>query len=168
MTPMDTRKAGLAGAIVAIVVVLDQLSKQVIQMRLALHDRIEILGDAVRLTYIRNQGAAFGIHAGPNSRFIFLGISTIALGILAALFRVTPATDRLRLTAIALIAGGAVGNIIDRLVSDAGVVDFVDVGLGNLRWPVFNVADTAVTIGALVLALSLWREDRRLEARAGG
>jgi signal peptidase II len=163
---MEARKAGFAGAIVAVVVALDRLTKQVVQMRMELYDRIEILGDAVRLTYIRNPGAAFGIHAGPNSRYIFLGISIIALGILAALYRVTPAADRLRLTAIALIAGGAVGNIIDRLMSGAGVVDFVDVGLGDLRWPVFNVADMAVTTGALVLALSLWREDRRLEARA--
>jgi signal peptidase II len=167
MKSMDTRKAGWAGSIGVAVVALDQLTKRIVQMGMELHDRIEILGDAIRLTYIRNPGAAFGIHAGPNSRWIFLGISIIALGILAALYRVTPATDRLRLTSIALIAGGAIGNIIDRLTSSAGVVDFVDVGLGDLRWPVFNVADMAVTTGALVLALSLWREDRRLEVRAG-
>jgi signal peptidase II len=167
MKSIGRGKAAWAGSIVTVVVALDQLTKQIVQKGMELHDRIEILGDAIRLTYIRNPGAAFGIHAGPNSRWIFLGISIIALGILAALYRVTPVADRLRLTSIALIAGGAIGNIIDRLMSSAGVVDFVDVGLGDLRWPVFNVADMAVTTGALVLAVSLWREDRRLEVRAG-
>lgn len=164
MMPDTGSRAKLAGLVVTVVVVLDQVTKRIVQTRMQLHDRIEVLGDAIRLTYIRNPGAAFGIHAGPNSRFIFLAISVIALGILAAIYRFTPAADRLRIVSIGLISGGAIGNIIDRVTSAAGVVDFVDVGLGDLRWPVFNVADMAVTTGAIVLALSLWREDRRLEA----
>ena len=163
MTGTGAAKAKWAAPIVVTVVALDQATKWVVQTTMELHDRIGVLGDAIRLTYIRNPGAAFGIHAGSNSRLIFLGISIVALGILAGLYRYTAAGDRLRLISISLIAGGAIGNIIDRLGSAAGVVDFVDVGLGDLRWPVFNVADVAVTTGAVVLALSLWREDRRLD-----
>lgn len=156
-------KARWAIVVIGTVVVLDFVTKRIVLGTMTLHERIPILGDAVRLTYIRNPGAAFGLHAGENSRFIFLGISLAALGILAALYRVTPAADRLRIFAIALISGGALGNLMDRIQSSAGVVDFLDVGLGDLRWPVFNVADIAVTTGAILLALSLWREDRRLE-----
>ncbi|MGH7447666.1 MAG: signal peptidase II, partial [Longimicrobiales bacterium] len=61
--------------------------------------------------------------------------------------------------------GGAVGNLIDRVRSASGVVDFIDVGVGSVRWPVFNVADMAVTTGAIILALSLWKEEQEVERR---
>jgi signal peptidase II len=61
---------------------------------------------------------------------------------------------------VALVTAGALGNMIDRVRSPRGVVDFLDVGVGNVRWPVFNVADIAVTTGAILLALSLWREEQ--------
>lgn len=160
---VDRTKAKWAVPTIGIVLVADFVTKRIVESRMELYDRIDILGEVVRLTYILNPGAAFGIHAGAASRYIFLGISILALAILAALYRHTPPADRLRLLSIALISGGAIGNIVDRIRSSAGVVDFVDIGLGELRWPVFNVADMAVTTGAIVLALSLWREDRRLE-----
>jgi signal peptidase II len=78
----------------------------------------------------------------------------------------TPAVDRLRLSAIALICGGAIGNLIDRVRSENGVVDFIDVGVDTIRWPIFNVADLAVTTGAIILALSLWKEEQHIESRA--
>jgi signal peptidase II len=78
--------------------------------------------------------------------------------------------DRVRLGTLALVCAGAVGNVIDRLRSSLGVVDFVDVGIGARRWPTFNVADSAITVGAITLAVSLWLEsraqDRAKEARA--
>ncbi len=82
--------------------------------------------------------------------------------------RETPPTDRLRQVAVGFVAGGAAGNLIDRILSARGVVDFIDVGLGSLRWPTFNVADIAVSCGAVALALSLWREDVRRRADAAG
>ena len=72
-----------------------------------------------------------------------------------------PAGDRFRQLALGLVAGGAAGNLIDRIRSGRGVVDFLDVGIGALRWPTFNVADIAVSCGAIALAISLWREDAR-------
>ena len=71
-----------------------------------------------------------------------------------------PAWTSFRLVALALVCGGAVGNLVDRIRSAQGVVDFVDIGLGSWRWPTFNVADSAITIGAIALGLSLWQEGR--------
>jgi signal peptidase II len=73
--------------------------------------------------------------------------------------------DRFRQLALGLVAGGAAGNLIDRIRSSRGVVDFLDVGVGSLRWPTFNVADIAVSCGGIALAIALWREDHR-RARA--
>ena len=72
--------------------------------------------------------------------------------------------DSLRLAALGLVCGGAVGNLIDRVLSARGVVDFIDVGVGTYRWPTFNIADSAVTVGAVVLAYVLWMEGREDQA----
>lgn len=154
-------KAGLFAAVLTGVVGLDFITKIVVQRSIVLYDQVQLIGDYVRLTYIHNPGAAFGIGLGPYSRFIFLFLSLIALGALAAMYWVTPMRDKIRLTSIALICGGAVGNLLDRVRSTDGVVDFMDIGIGQLRWPVFNVADVAVTCGAIFLALSLWREEQK-------
>lgn len=156
-------KAMLFGGVLAGVLTLDLITKLLIQRSFTLYQQVPIIGDYVRLTYIYNPGAAFGIHLGEYSRFIFLFLSLLALTALAAMYWVTPARDRVRLASIALICGGALGNLLDRVRSADGVVDFLDVGIGNLRWPVFNVADVAVTTGAIFLALSLWREEQHTE-----
>jgi signal peptidase II len=82
-----------------------------------------------------------------------------ALFILGRLYRATRDGDLLRTLAISLVCAGAVGNLIDRIRSAQGVVDFIDVGIGDARWPTFNVADMAVSIGAFLLAWVLWGED---------
>ncbi len=162
---MSTRveKVRLLAVVLATVVLLDLVTKTLVQSNFTLDQQVDVLGSVIRLTYIQNPGAAFGLYFGPWSRQIFLALSLVALVVLAALYWYTPAPDKARLLAIALLCGGALGNLVDRMRSPRGVVDFVDVGLGAIRWPVFNVADIAVTTGAIVLALSLWREDRRIE-----
>jgi signal peptidase II len=89
--------------------------------------------------------------------------------VLTSIYRATPNADRLRLLAVALVGAGAIGNILDRLRYERGVVDFLDVGIGARRWWVFNVADSAVTVGALLLLISYLLEERRERAsrRAG-
>lgn len=154
-------KGGLFALVMGTVVVLDYITKLIVQRSFHLYQQVNVVGDYLRLTYIHNPGAAFGIHLGPYSRPIFLILSIVALAALAGMYWVTPVRDRIRLGAIALICGGAVGNLIDRIRSARGVVDFLDVGIGDLRWPVFNVADIAVTTGAIFLALSLWREEQQ-------
>jgi signal peptidase II len=156
-------KTRMLAIIVGLVVILDQATKLLVQQSFRLYQQVDLVGDYVRLTYIHNPGAAFGIHLGPYSRPIFLVLSLLALGALGAMYWVTPIRDRVRLAAISLICGGALGNLIDRVRSEYGVVDFLDVGIGDLRWPVFNVADVAVTTGAIFLALSLWQEEQRPE-----
>lgn len=148
-------------AIVGAVVTLDLITKLWIQRSFRLYEQVEVIGDYVRLTFIYNPGAAFGIHVGEYSRVVFLVLSLVALVALIAMYWTTPVRDRVRLWSIALICGGALGNLIDRVRSPRGVVDFLDVGVGSMRWPVFNVADMAVTIGAVLLAISLWQEDNQ-------
>ena len=126
-----------------------------------------IIGDAVRFTLAYNPGAAFSMSLGPNSRFIFGAFAMIALVVLWRLYRMTGAGsrtgDRLRVTALGLAFGGAAGNLIDRFRSPQGVVDFIDIGFGDVRFWTFNVADSAVTIGAIILAWSLSREEQEIK-----
>jgi signal peptidase II len=120
----------------------------------------EILGNHLRLTLVYNPGAAFGLNLGVYSRWIFMALTAGALVILGRLYRDTRQGDFIRVLALGLVCGGAVGNLIDRIRSGTGVVDFIDVGVGDLRWPTFNVADMAVSVGAFLLAWVLWGEER--------
>lgn len=160
-------KASLFVVTILAVVLLDFITKRVIQQRFHLYEQVPVIGDYLRLTFIYNPGAAFGIHLGEYSRPIFLVLSVVALIALTVMYWATPLRDRVRLMAISLICAGAIGNLVDRIRSHRGVVDFLDIGLGDLRWPVFNVADIAVTTGAVFLALSLWREERRDDGLEG-
>ena len=159
-------------AVIAVVLALDVATKRVAEQSLVPRGiPHEVWGDVLRWTLVYNPGAAFGLHLGPYSRWIFTALTIGALFILWRLLTATRRGDTPRVLAIALVTSGAIGNLIDRLRSSQGVVDFIDVGIGAMRWPTFNVADIAVTCGAIALAVSLWREDRRpLEAdsaRAG-
>jgi len=123
-----------------------------------------IIGDVVRFTLAYNPGAAFSMSLGPYSRYIFGAFALIALGVLWRLYRLSGpakrAGDSLRIFALGLAWGGAAGNLLDRIRSPQGVVDFIDIGVRDWRFWTFNVADSAVTVGALVLAWSLSREER--------
>ena len=95
-----------------------------------------------------------------------MALAVVALVVLSAMARQTPRGDWFRLLALGLVCGGAVGNLVDRIRSGQGVVDFIDVWIGNFHWPTFNVADMAVTCGALALAAVLWHEGRQADARS--
>ena len=120
-----------------------------------------VMGDWLRLTLVYNPGAAFGLQVGSQSRWVFMGLTVIALGILGRLYLATRDGDVWRAVSLALVCGGALGNLIDRVRSNQGVVDFIDVGVGGARWPTFNVADVAVSIGAILLAWVLWWSEQR-------
>lgn len=123
-------------------------------------------GEWVRLTLVYNPGAAFGLHVGEHSRWVFMGLTVIALGILGRLYLNTRDGDLARSISLALVCGGALGNLIDRVRSDQGVVDFIDIGFGSARWPTFNVADVAVSTGAVLLAWVLWYSEQQEGAAA--
>jgi signal peptidase II len=124
----------------------------------------QIIGDFVRFTLAYNPGAAFSMSLGPYSRYIFGTFAVIALVVLWRLYRLSGpaqrAGDRVRILALGLAWGGAAGNLIDRIRSPLGVVDFIDIGTSSWRFWTFNIADSAVTVGAIVLAWSLSREER--------
>jgi signal peptidase II len=155
------RKALLLLLVGGPVLAADLLTKAWVLDTFTLYETVPVLGEFFRFTYTHNPGAAFGINIGEHSRIFFLVLAVLALGILAWLYLVTPAWDRLRLYAVALVTGGAVGNIVDRIRFERGVVDFLDVGIGAYRWPVFNVADAAVSVGAVLLLVSFYLEERR-------
>jgi signal peptidase II len=144
-------------AVTAVDAVTKALARRWLPLPQLPHD---VLGNAVRFTLVYNPGAAFGINFGPSSRWIFTALTVVALVILARLYAATRSGDMPRTVALALVCGGALGNLVDRLSSGMGVVDFIDVGLRNTRWPTFNVADIAVCVGAVLLAVVLWAEDR--------
>ncbi|MCC7053109.1 MAG: signal peptidase II [Gemmatimonadaceae bacterium] len=124
------------------------------------HTRHEVLGDVLTFTLLYNRGAAFGLHLGDFSRWIFTALTIGAVVILTRMYRGTADGDTPKLVSLGMILGGACGNLVDRLRSGQGVVDFIDVGIGDHRWPTFNVADIGVSCGAILLAWVLWREDR--------
>ena len=169
-TPADEarRKTALYLGLVIGWVVLDQVTKIIVQRTLRLYDPVPVIGDFFRLTYIYNRGAAFGLHLGEWSRVAFSILPVAAAALLYLMYRSTPWTDKMRLIAIPLVTGGAIGNLIDRIRSSRGVIDFFDFGFGTVRWPVFNVADIGVTVGAVMLAISLWREEQQLEKEKDG
>ena len=124
------------------------------------HTPHQVSGDAVRLTLAYNQRGVMGLPVGPYGRWLLIGASIVLLAVLIRLLHTTRAGDRLRATALALIVGGALGNLLDRLVSGRGVVDFIDIGFGTWRFWTFNLADVAIDAGAALLAWALWRPAR--------
>lgn len=148
--------------LVLVTLILDRVTKLIAERDL-LHGPVSIVGDVVRLRLVYNPGAAFGLGAtfGSAARWIFMAVAVVAVVMLWRMSRDAPARDALRQYALGFVAGGAAGNLVDRVMSSRGVIDFIDVGLSatGWRWPTFNVADMAVSCGAVALALSLWRED---------
>ena len=135
--------------LVPLALLIDQGTKYVVQHSLVRGTSVPVLGDFFRLTYIHNSGAAFGLNLG--SPWAHTLVALVALGALGWLLYSAPRDDRLMRFSLWLVLGGALGNIVDRIYLSE-VVDFLDFGLGNLRWPVFNMADTFVTVGIALLA----------------
>lgn len=144
--------------ITAIIVALDQTTKLMVKASFFLGESMEVLGNLLRFTYIENPGMAFGIRIGGKYFFtVFAAIATVV--IMVYLYRIRREKLPARLS-LALILGGAIGNLIDRFAYGS-VIDFIDVGINNTRWPVFNIADSAVSIGMVILvALVLFEKEK--------
>lgn len=146
------------------VVILDVITKWLVVANYPVpHVPHRVIGDVVRITLAYNTGAAFSMSLGPYSRYIFGAFAVVALVILWRLLRESKPGDRLKPLALGLAWGGAAGNLVDRIRSPRGVVDFIDVGVGDVRFWTFNVADSAVTVGAILLGWVLLQEDRQLQ-----
>jgi signal peptidase II len=117
-----------------------------------------IIGDVVRLTLAYNPRAAMGLSLGEHSRILFAVIAVLMLVALVAYRRRVSSQSGVTTLALALIGGGAAGNLLDRVRSARGVVDFIDVGIGNARFWTFNLADAAVFCGTMLLLLMMRRD----------
>lgn len=150
-----------------LVYVADFLTKRLAVMELSpAYVPHHVIGDFFRLTLAYNQGAAMGLSLGGYSRVGFAITATVVLVVLAVVYRKTPANEKASAIALALIAAGALGNLTDRLTSSMGVVDFIDIGIGNARFYTFNIADSAITCGAILLAVLSLKGDRDAGALA--
>jgi signal peptidase II len=155
------RKAIIFWPLVSLLVLADCTTKQVAAELLEPeHVPHEVIGDVVRFTLAYNQGASFSVSLGEHTRWILAALAISVLTLLMVQYRKTASHDRMLAVALGCIVAGASGNLIDRLRSPRGVVDFIDIGIGDLRFYTFNVADVAVFCGAVLLALVLMRRDR--------
>lgn len=148
------RPRALFALCAAFVLAFDQVTKEAASSRLLLSEPVPVLGDFVRLTLVHNTGAAFGLF--PGSRLPFIVVSLLAIAVVLYLVTREAYRGLPQRVLLGCILGGAIGNLVDR-VRLGWVVDFIDVGLGSARWPVFNVADSAVTVGVILLAWYLSR-----------
>lgn len=160
-----SRKARVFWPVLAILILTDCSTKRLVVEQLSTDPGPHpVVGDWIRLTLAYNPGAALNFSVGEASRVVFSLAAIIAVTLLLLLYRRTDPGGWSRAAAIALVAGGALGNLLDRLRSPRGVVDFIDVGFGDVRFWTFNIADIGVTAGAVFLAVLLWREDAAVEA----
>ena len=148
----------VAGWVTAIVVV-DQLTKAIVDRAMSLHDSIPLIPGFFNLTYIRNTGAAFGIFSGAHEVFrlpFLIGVSILAIGFIVVMLKHLRLGETGLATALSFILGGAIGNLIDR-IAYGEVIDFLDVYWSNYHWPAFNVADSFITIGVTITLFYLIR-----------
>ena len=138
-----------------LVLVLDQISKLRISGSMMIGESFQVLGDFFRITYVLNDGAAFGLDLG--GRWSFIVVTIIVAAFILFYYSRSEKTKMAR-WALALILGGALGNLVDR-VRIGEVVDFLHLSLAGLSWPIFNVADIAVSVGVGLLAIHLFRKE---------
>jgi signal peptidase II len=149
-------------SVLVVVAVADVLSKRWAERALVLHYPEEVIGNWLRWTLTYNTGAAMNLSVGSASRVVFSTIAVVMLGYLFYLYRQSHRSEKATPLALALIAAGAFGNLVDRIRHTKGVVDFIDVGTEGWRFWTFNVADMGVTVGAVLLALLMWRDERAM------
>jgi signal peptidase II len=150
------------------VLLLDRLTKWAIAQTIPLEDATNVIPGFFRLTHLENTGAAFSLFADSPSPFrttLLIGFSVAALAVVSVLLWKDRSVFHSGTLALSLILGGAIGNLWDR-VSDGRVTDFLDFYIGAHHWPPFNVADSAIVIGALLLFLRMLRNDHHSQAAA--
>ena len=163
---MKPKLITLATLLVAILT-LDIVTKRWALSTLGGGNGMDLFGGWVPLTLAFNRGAAFGIEFGSDPRLFFVPVTVVALVLLTVLLYHAERGDWLRILSVSLVISGAMGNLIDRVRWERGVVDFIGpIDLGFMDWPIFNVADMAISCGAVMLAFSFWLEERQLRREA--
>lgn len=149
-----SRKTVTFWSIALTITVLDFITKQLAESSLQRGQPVEVLGDLLRFTLGYNTGIAFGLSLGGASRWLLVAVTLLTMGLIFWLFRSVDASHKLQVIAFGLIMGGAAGNLLDRIFGSQGVIDFIDVGVGQARFWTFNIADSGITVGAILLILS--------------
>jgi signal peptidase II len=160
---MVPRKIALIGLVAGAVLVLDQATKALVLKHLPLGESLPVIPGFFDLTHVHNPGGAFGFLSGMSAEFrglVFVAVSLLAVGLILYFYWQTPVRQRLLAVGLSLIFGGAVGNLVDRIRFGI-VVDFLDLYAGELHWPAFNIADSAITVGVLIFGYHiLFHKDR--------
>jgi len=141
--------------------VLDRWTKSLIQSRFTLDESISVIDGLLNITYVRNTGVAFGIFStiSSPSKSLLLSLFTAAAAVLVVVYSVrSPIRNRMLQVALGLILGGALGNLYDR-INYGYVIDFIEVYFRNYQWPSFNVADSAISTGVVLLAIEIFRNE---------
>jgi signal peptidase II len=147
----------------ALVFVFDRATKLAIEARVSMWDTIVLIPGVLNIVYTRNRGAAFGMFANaPDGwrQFLLIGVSLAVMGLIVGMIWQSRGGPALTLVALGLVLGGAAGNLFDRVASGS-VTDFIQVFIGSYEWPSFNVADSAITVGALLLGWDMIRARER-------
>jgi signal peptidase II len=149
-------------ATVAAAVLLDFITKVYIDSYMSLHESVVVIGGFLNITYVRNPGAAFSFLASASPGFrsvFFLTVTVLAIVLVLYYIAKSKTEEPLMIFALSLILSGALGNFIDR-VRLGEVIDFIDVHLGAYHWPAFNVADSAITVGAFIMLFVLFKRPK--------
>ena len=163
---MSNRAAAL---FIVAIVALDQLTKWMVSTSMTVGQSIDLIPGFFAFTYVRNPGAAFGLlgNAGSWGAPVLVAVSVVAVAALSWLLYSVPAAHRWERAAAAAVIGGALGNLYDRVMLGE-VIDFLDVYLGAWHWPAFNVSDSAISVGVVILILTSFRAGDTDPASARG
>lgn len=148
-----------------LVIIADQATKVAIVANFPRGEQTDVLGSVLRLGHARNSGAVFGILRDSGSWFAVF--SLVAAAVIAVVIYLARNSSGLIKVALGLVLGGALGNLVDRIRLGA-VVDFIDIGVNELRWPSFNIADLAITVGVITLIVSCLRPGRKCGCESEG
>jgi signal peptidase II len=140
-------------------ILLDLFSKELVSRVFSLGRSLDVIDGILRITYIHNRGAIFGLSIGESTGTLVLAVSLLAVVLITIYYFRLPLKLKWYGIGLVLILSGAVGNLYDR-IAIGEVRDFIDIGINGLRWPIFNVADLAVTTGAVLLAIELFQKEK--------
>src|SRR5437588_3610372 len=156
------RRLLVIAACAVAVFVADRVTKSWVAENIPLNQPRQVVGDYVRIVHAENTGAAFGLL--PERTTLLSILSVVAVLAIVYYYRQIASTSWLVTATLGMQLGGAAGNLVDR-VRQGYVIDFVDVGVGDLRFWAFNVADSSIVVGIALVTFALWREERRAQAR---
>ncbi len=164
------KKVLLLGVTTGLILLLDQITKFYVDSSMRLHESIPVIQGLFSITYVRNPGAAFGFLADASPLFrsiFFAAVTVLAIILVVHYIWKSKAKEPFLTFALSLILSGAVGNLIDR-VRLGEVIDFLDVYIGSTHWPAFNVADSAISVGAVILFIELTRRGKESQTDSKG